>query len=169
MSATYGINLVCCAVFWGISGDAMKSLQYLLESNSCASTLTVASRRFSCILFLAFALTEDTRENILLTAALLTGVIRKVRAKVATFILKYTNPKMFSATGKLFFLNVASSQSMKDICLYSSAILLTLFPAWCIKGNSENIGFEISFNFDTGLNFEKLSNVSLAYGSLHVT
>jgi len=59
----------------------MKPLQHLLESNSSALTLTNASRRFSCILFLAFVLT-DTRENILSTTALLTGVTRQVRAKV---------------------------------------------------------------------------------------
>jgi hypothetical protein len=70
--------------FFSISGDAMKSLQHLFESNSSALTLTIASRRFSCILFVAFVLTEDTRESMLSTAALLTGVIRQVRAKVAS-------------------------------------------------------------------------------------
>ena len=62
----------------------MKSLQHLLESNSSALTLTIASRRFSCILFLALVLTEDTRENILSNTALPTGVFRQVRAKVAS-------------------------------------------------------------------------------------
>jgi hypothetical protein len=84
MSATYGINLVRCKVFFSISGDAMKSLQHLFESSSSALTLTIASRRFSCILFLAFVLMEVTRENILSTTALLTGVIGLVRAKVAS-------------------------------------------------------------------------------------
>jgi hypothetical protein len=34
MSATCDINLVCCEVFFSISGDAMKPLQHLLASNS---------------------------------------------------------------------------------------------------------------------------------------
>jgi hypothetical protein len=55
----------------------------LFKSSSSALTLTIASRRFSCILFLAFILMDDTRENILSTAALLTAVIGQVRAKVA--------------------------------------------------------------------------------------
>ena len=38
---------------------------------------------------------------------------------------------------------VFSLQSTKGICLYCSSILLTLFPAWCIKDNSENIGLEM--------------------------
>jgi hypothetical protein len=60
-------------MFFSISVDAVKSFQHLLESNSSALTLKIASRRFSCLLFLAFVLTEDIRENILSTAALLTG------------------------------------------------------------------------------------------------
>jgi hypothetical protein len=84
MSGTYDINLVRCEVFFSISRDAMKSFQHLLERNISALTLRVASRRFSCILFLVFVLTEDTRENILSTTALLIGVIRQVRAKVAS-------------------------------------------------------------------------------------
>jgi len=69
--------------FFSISGDAVKSLQHLLEINSSALTVTIASRRFSCILFLAFVL-KDTRENILSNTALLTEVIRQVRAMVAS-------------------------------------------------------------------------------------
>jgi hypothetical protein len=84
MSGTYGINLVQCEVFFSISGDAMKSLQHLFESNSSALTLTVASRRFSCFLLLAIILMEDTRENILSTTTLLTGVVRQIRAKVVS-------------------------------------------------------------------------------------
>ena len=84
MSGTYGINLVRYEVFFSISGDAGKSLQHLPESSSSALTLTTVSRRFSCILFLAFVLTEDTRENIPSTTALLTGVTGQVRSKVAS-------------------------------------------------------------------------------------
>ena len=84
MSGRYSINLVRCEVLFSISGDAVKSLQHLLESNISALTLTIASIRFSCILCLAFILTEHTRENILSTTALLTGGIRQVRAKVAS-------------------------------------------------------------------------------------
>jgi hypothetical protein len=84
MSGTYGINLARCEVFFSISGDAMKSLKHLFESNSSGLTLTIASRRFSCILFLASVLMEDTRQNILPTTALLTGVIRQVRAMVVS-------------------------------------------------------------------------------------
>jgi hypothetical protein len=68
--------------FFSIFGDAVMSLQRLLESNSSALTVTIASRRFSCILFLAYVLTERTRENILSTTAFLTGVVRQVKAKV---------------------------------------------------------------------------------------
>jgi hypothetical protein len=68
-------------LFLSISGDALKSLHHLLESNSSALTFTIALRKFSCILFLAFVLTEDTRENILSTTVLLKGVIRQVREK----------------------------------------------------------------------------------------
>jgi hypothetical protein len=64
----------------------MKSWQHLFGSNSSALTLTVASRRFSCVVFLAFVLLEDTGENILSISALLTGVIRQVRAKVASYL-----------------------------------------------------------------------------------
>jgi hypothetical protein len=68
----------------------------MLESNSSAPTLTSPSR-FS---FLAFVLTEDTRENILSTTALLTGVIKQVRAKVASSF----NPKLFSVYREPIFL-----------------------------------------------------------------
>jgi hypothetical protein len=64
----------------------VKFLQHLLESSSSALTLTIALRRFSFILFLAFVLAEDTIENILSTTAFLTGVIRQVRAKVASSV-----------------------------------------------------------------------------------
>jgi hypothetical protein len=47
-----------------ISGDSVKSLQHLLEGSSFALTVTIASRRLNCIPFLAFVVTEDTRENI---------------------------------------------------------------------------------------------------------
>jgi hypothetical protein len=119
-------------------------LQHLLESNSSALTLKIASKRFSCILFLVFILTEDTRENILSITALLTGVIRHVRTKVASSLnaLCLSTPiqNCSVSTGSLFFLNGASYfQLTKGIC---SSILLT-FPAWCIKGNLENIGLEI--------------------------
>jgi len=80
MSGTYGINLVQCEIF-SISEDAVKFLQPLLESNCSALTLRIASRRFSCILCLAFVLTEDTRENVFSTTALLKGFIRQLRAK----------------------------------------------------------------------------------------
>ena len=82
VSGTYRINLVQCGVF-SISGDAVKFLQPLLESNCSALTLANASIRFSCILCLAFVLAEDTRENILSTTALLTEFITQVSAKVA--------------------------------------------------------------------------------------
>jgi len=59
-------------------------MQHMLESNSSALTLTIALRRFSCSLFLAFIVTEDTTENILSTTALLTEVIKQVRAKVVS-------------------------------------------------------------------------------------
>jgi hypothetical protein len=68
---------------FGISGDAMKFLQHLLESNSSVLTFTIALRRFSYILFLAFVLTEDTRESTLPNTALLKGLIKEVRAKMA--------------------------------------------------------------------------------------
>jgi hypothetical protein len=83
MSGTYGINLIQCEVF-SISGDAVKSLQPLLKSNYFALTLTIESRRFSCILCHAFVLTDDTKENMPSTTALLTGFIRQVRTKVAS-------------------------------------------------------------------------------------
>jgi len=80
VSGTYGINLVQCEVF-SISRDAVRFLQPFIENSCSALTLTIASRRFSCILCLAFVLTEDTRENTLSTTALLTGFNRQVRAK----------------------------------------------------------------------------------------
>jgi hypothetical protein len=49
--------------FFSISGDAVKSLQHLFESNSSALTLTIASRRFSYILFLVFVLMEDNKRK----------------------------------------------------------------------------------------------------------
>jgi hypothetical protein len=64
----------------------VKSLQHLLESSSFALTVTIASRRFSFILFLALVLTVDTIENILSITALLTGFIRQVRAKVVSSV-----------------------------------------------------------------------------------
>jgi hypothetical protein len=106
--------------FFSISGDAVNSLQHLLESNTSALTLTIASRRFSCTLCLASVLTDETRENILSTKALLTGVTGQVRAKVADRgyraskgkggelfkcrMLKYTNRKLFSVYRESIFL-----------------------------------------------------------------
>ena len=127
MCGTYGINIVQC-------GDAVKSLQALLESNCSALTLTIASRIFSCILCLAFLFTEDERENILSTTALLTGFKRQVRAIVAsslTALYLSTPIQNFSVSaGGPFFLNGAFSfQPTKGIFLYCSSIFLTLFPA----------------------------------------
>ena len=117
---------------------------------------------------------EDTRENILSTTVLLTGIIRQVRAKVASSLnaLSWNIPiqNCSVSTGNPSFLRGASSfHSTKGICLYYSSIMLALFPAWCIKSNSENKGLEIWFKIITGLNFDKLSKVALADGSLHGT
>ena len=72
--------------------------------------------------------------------------------------------------GSPSFLNGTSSfKSTKGTCLYCSFFLLTLFLAWCIQGNLEHTGFEIWFKIMTGLNFDKLSYVSFAEGSLQVT
>jgi hypothetical protein len=59
-------------------------------------------------------------------------------------MLKYNNQKLFSVYSESIFLKWSLFFPMiKGICLYCSSFLLTLFPAWCIKSNSENIGFEI--------------------------
>ena len=80
------INLVQRGCFSLAFLEIEWSLQHLFGSNSSALILTVVPRRFSCILFLAFVLTENTRENILSTKALLIGVIRHLRAKMASFL-----------------------------------------------------------------------------------
>jgi len=145
MTGTYGINLVQFEVFFRISGDAVKSLQHLFESNSSALTLKTVSRRFSCILFLVFVLTEDTRKNILSATALLTEAIKQVRTKVASSLnaLCWSTPieKSSLSTGSPSLNGASSFQLTKHFCLYCCSILLT-FPAWCIKGNLENTGLE---------------------------
>jgi hypothetical protein len=84
----------------------MKSLQHLFESNSYALTLAIASKRFSCILFLAFVLMEDKRENILSTTADRGYWASKGKGGelFKCLMLKYTNPKLFSVYRESFFL-----------------------------------------------------------------
>lgn len=75
LSFLTGLSLV------SIFAARVKSLQYSFKSNSSAHILTSQVNSVS-FYFLAFVSSVFTRENLFLTAALLTAIIRHVRAKL---------------------------------------------------------------------------------------